>query len=79
MLEVDGAGLVADGLDEGGQAEVAGPAQEAFGGPYDKGKRVEGEDVVGQSGGIELVEDEAFDGFLLPIKLPPYAVTEDYR
>jgi hypothetical protein len=30
LLEIDDAGLIADGLDEGAQAEVTGAAQESF-------------------------------------------------
>ena len=33
LLEIDDAGLVADGFDEGAQAEIAGAAQEMFPGP----------------------------------------------
>jgi len=31
LLQIDGFGLVAHGLDEGGDAEIAGGAQDAFG------------------------------------------------
>jgi len=55
--------LVADGLDEGSDAEVSGSAEEAFCGADDEGEGVFGEGVVSESGAVELVEDEFFDGF----------------
>jgi len=61
VFEVDDAGLVADGLDEGAQAEVAGAAQQAFAGADDEGERFRGEGVVAEAGVVELVEEELFD------------------
>ena len=63
LFEVDGAGLVAHGFNEAGEAEVAGSAQEAFAGSDDQGQGVVGEGVVAQGGAVELGEDELL-GFL---------------
>jgi hypothetical protein len=61
LLEIDDAGLVSHGLDEGAEAEVAGAAQEAFAGAGDEGHGFLGEGVVAQAGAVELLEDEHFD------------------
>jgi hypothetical protein len=54
LLEIDGAGLVADSLDQGAEAEVFAAAQEALAGAHDEGKRVGGEGVVPEAGPVEL-------------------------
>ena len=38
LFEIDDAGLVAHGLDQGGEAEVSGPAQDSFAGSDDQGQ-----------------------------------------
>jgi len=63
LFEIDNFGVVADGLDEGGDDEVAGSAQEAFGGADDEGESVLGEGIVTEAGPIELIEDKPLDGF----------------
>ena len=63
LLEVDGAGLIADGLDEGAHAEVARAAQEPVTGAHDESESIGGKRVVAESGAVELVEDECLDGF----------------
>ena len=63
LLEVDGAGLVADGLDEGAYAEVASAAQEAITGTHDEGESFWSKCVVAEASAVELVEEEGFDGF----------------
>ena len=63
LFEVHDAGLVADRLDERAEAQVAGAAQEALAGADDQGQGFRGEGVVAQAGAVELVEDEALDGF----------------
>ena len=63
MGQIDAAGLVADGFDEGAQAEVAGVAQDARAGSYDEGEGFGGEGVVAEAGAIKLVEEELLDVF----------------
>jgi hypothetical protein len=54
LLEVHGAGLVADRLNEGTQAEVASAAQQSFAGTNDESQGFGGEGVVSQTGRVEL-------------------------
>jgi len=61
LLEADFALAVADGFEQGADAEVADASEEAFGGADDERERVVGEGVVGQSAAVELVEDEGAD------------------
>ena len=63
MGEFDGAGLATDRFDQGADAQVAGTAQETLAGADDQGHGILGEGVMPQPGLIELVEEEAFDGF----------------
>ena len=63
LLEIDGADLIADGFDEGGQAEVAGAAQEPFAGAHEQCQGFGGEDVVAEACVIELTEDKALGRF----------------
>ena len=58
LLEVDGATAVADGLDQGAEAEVAGTAEVSLGGAHDEGERVRGEGRVRHCDGVELGADE---------------------
>jgi hypothetical protein len=53
LLEIDGAGLVADGFEQRAQAEVFGAAQEALAGAHDQGEGVGGEGVVAQTAAID--------------------------
>jgi len=62
LLKIDDAGLVAHGLDEGAQTEVAGAAQESLAGAGDEGHGFGSEGVVAQAGAVELVEDELLNG-----------------
>src|SRR5271155_3395339 len=58
VVDVDGLGGAADGLDQATDAEVAGLAQNAIGGADDEvhGRAAEG--VVPESGAVEFAEDE---------------------
>jgi hypothetical protein len=62
LLQVGGAALVADGFEQGAEAEVFGAAQEALAGAHDQGEGAGREGVVAQAAAVELVEDEGFDG-----------------
>ena len=62
LFEIDGAGLVANGFDEGTHAKVARASQEAIAGTYDESESFGGKCVVAEPGTIELVEEEGFDG-----------------
>jgi len=55
--------LVAHGLDQGTQAEVAGAAQQAIAGTDDQGQGLGTEGMVLQIGAIQLAQDQRFDGF----------------
>jgi hypothetical protein len=59
LFEIDDPGLVADRLDQGGQTEVAGAAQEALGGANDQGQGVLGEGVVAQGRSVNWVKMKA--------------------
>lgn len=61
MFEVDGFGLVADGFDEGSEAEVFGGAQGAFGAAGDEVEGGFGEGGVWEACLVELGDDEAFE------------------
>ena len=63
LLDIDGAGLIADRFDEGREGDISGSAQNTLGGTDDKGHGVLGEDVVADSGAIKLVEEKGFDLF----------------
>ena len=63
VLEVHDAGLVADGFDEGAEAEVAGAAKDPFARADDQRQGFGGEGVVAKAGAVELIQDEQFDGF----------------
>lgn len=63
LFEIDNARLVADGLDEGGDAEIFCASQKAFAGAHDEGERFGGERVVTESDAVHLGEQEGLDGF----------------
>ena len=63
LLEIDGADLIAHGLDQRTEAEIAGAAQQAFAGTNDERQRFGGEGVVAQAGAVELIQNELFDRF----------------
>lgn len=63
LFQIDDAFLVADGFEQGTQAEVLGATQEPFTGADDEGQGVVGEGVVAETGAIELVEEELLDVF----------------
>lgn len=54
LLEVDGAGAVADGLHQSTKAEVARAAEVALAGADDESERLGGERGVGKRDGVEL-------------------------
>ena len=58
VLECDGPALLADGLDEGAEAEVASASDEAIARSDDECQGLIGEGVVCQSNAIELIKDE---------------------
>jgi hypothetical protein len=62
LLEIDEAGLVADGFDERTQAEVTGAA-ESFAGAHDQGQGIGSEGIVAQASAIQLAQDEGFERF----------------
>src|ERR1017187_8274794 len=53
LLQIDAAGLVAHGFDEGSQTEIFRAAQEPFAGAHDEGECILGEGVVAQAGAVE--------------------------
>jgi len=55
--------LIADGFEQGRQAEVAGAAQEAVTGADDESQSFGGEGVMTQTGPVHLSHDELFKGF----------------
>jgi len=57
LLEVDGSGMVAHGLDERAGAEVSSGPQDALGDAQDEVECVVGEGVVGQAAEVELGVD----------------------
>jgi len=61
--QVDVSHAVAHGLEESGEADVAGRAEDALGGADDQGERVLGEGTVSEGDAVELREDEARDVF----------------
>lgn len=61
LLEAGFALAVADGFEQGADAEVADASQKPFGGADDEGERVVGEGVVRKPAAVELVEDEGAD------------------
>jgi hypothetical protein len=63
LFEIDGAGLVADGFDQGTQTEIAGSTQESCARANDQGQDFLGEGVVAQAGTLELGKDELFHHF----------------
>ncbi len=63
LFEIDSAGLVAHGFDQGTQAQVAGAAQKPFPGTDDERQSFAGEGVVAQTGAVELSQDECLNGF----------------
>ena len=54
LFQIDGAELVAGGLDERGDAEVLGPAQQTLARAHDEGERVGGEGVVAEGGAVQF-------------------------
>ena len=58
LLEVDGLGAVADGLEHGAEAQVARAAQDALGGAHDQVQGLLAEGVVPELDAVELGEDE---------------------
>jgi hypothetical protein len=62
LFKIDHAGLIADGLNEGADAQVAGAVQQAFSGANDQSQRFLGEGVVTQTGTIQLAQNESFGG-----------------
>lgn len=63
LFEIDDTGLIADGFDQRGDAEIFGSTQQPFAGAHDEGERVGGEGVVAQTSAIQLGQDERFDRF----------------
>ena len=63
LLQIDDAGLIADGLDERAKAEIFGATQQALARTHDEGERVLGEGVVPKARAVELGEDKRRDGF----------------
>jgi hypothetical protein len=61
LLEIDAFGLVAHGFEQTGQAQVAGPTQEAIGGADEEIKRVGGKGAMGQAAEVELGQDKRVD------------------
>ena len=61
LIEADFALSLADGFEQGSDAEVAYAAQDAFGRAYGECEGVIGKGAVGQPAPVELVEDEGFD------------------
>jgi hypothetical protein len=62
LFEIDGLGAVADGFDEGADAEVFDGSEGAFGGADDEVQRRLGEGVVGKADVVELAVDVVGDG-----------------
>src|SRR5687768_13644256 len=58
LLELDGFGAVADGFEQGAQAEISRLAQTAIGRAHDEAECVVGEGAVGERGLVELGPDE---------------------
>ena len=58
LREIDDAGLVAHGFDEGGKARVARAAQESFAGTHEQRESIGREHVVTEPGAVELGKDE---------------------
>lgn len=63
LLEIHGSNLIADGLEQGAEAEVARAPQEAFTGSNDEGQGLPREGVVTQTRFVHLSEQELFDDF----------------
>jgi hypothetical protein len=63
LLEIDEASLIANGLEQRTDAEVAGATQEALAGTDDQVQGLGGEGVVSQAGAVHLGQEELFDGF----------------
>ena len=61
LFQIDGAGLIAHGLDERGHAEIFGPAEQTFAGAHNESERVGREGVVAEAGAVEFAEDKRFD------------------
>jgi hypothetical protein len=61
LLQVDDLGAIADGLEEGADAEVSGGTENTLAGADDQAERVVGEYRVGERDLVELVKDEALD------------------
>lgn len=62
LFEIDGAGLVPDGFDEGADGEVAGAAEDSVPGAHDESEGLGGERVMAKAAAVELIEEEGFDG-----------------
>src|SRR5271165_6347191 len=62
LLEIDGADLIAHGLDQRTEAEIAGAAQQALGGADNEGQGVRGEGIVAQARAVQLRQDELLGG-----------------
>ena len=62
LLQVDGFGAVAHGLEHGAEAEVSGAPEDALGGADDEAERVVGEGRVGECHLVELGADEVGHG-----------------
>lgn len=62
LLAADGFGLVADGFNEGSDAEVADGSKDAFRDADDQGDGFVAEGAVGEAGFVELVVEVGFDG-----------------
>jgi len=58
LFEVNLFGLIPDGFQEAGEAEIADSADNAFGGTDDESQRLFGEGVVAEACAIELAQDE---------------------
>jgi len=61
MGQLDGFGVVADGFQERGDAQVAGTTQEAIGGADDQIERLGGKSAMSQAAEVELGQDKSVD------------------
>ena len=64
--QFDGFGVVADGFQQRGDAQVAGATQEAIGGADDQIEGFGGKSAMGQAAQVELGQDKVLD--LLRVK-----------
>jgi len=63
LFEIDDVGLIAHCFNERAQRQIAGAAQQTFGGAHDQSQGFRAEGVVAQAGPVQLAEDERFEGF----------------